>query len=92
MREELRRYTLTWLALLALLAATVASTALALGPFKPVANLGLAALKAALVLTVFMELRHAGVLTRVFALAGAALLAVLIGLSLADLLTRGGPG
>ena len=81
-------YFLTWLALLALLAATTASSLVPLGPWNSVINFGIAAAKAFLVAMVFMELRRAGALIRLVALVGLLMLGLLFGLSWTDYSTR----
>ena len=78
----------TLLALLVLLALSAGSALLKLGPFNEVANLGIAAVKALLVLTIFMRLKTDNALLRIVACVGFAWLAVLIALSLSDVLTR----
>jgi len=74
--------------LLVLLALTVGSAFLKLGPGNVAANVGIAGLKALLVLTFYMRLKSDTPLFRIVAVVGFAWLAVLIALSLADLLTR----
>lgn len=88
LRRELRQYLGTWLALLALLALSVAGNFWPLGPLKPLVNFGIATAKAALVLAIFMQLRHTGTLTRLFASATFVWLGMLGGLALMDYLTR----
>lgn len=78
----------TLVALLVLLSLSAGSALLKLGPFNTVANLGIAVIKALLVLTIFMRLKTDNPLLRIVASAGFAWLAVMIALSLADLLTR----
>lgn len=78
----------TLFALLVLLALSAGSALLKLGLFNEVANLGIAAIKALLVLTVFMRLKTDNALLRIVASVGFAWLAVLIALSLSDVLTR----
>lgn len=75
-------------ALLALLALSTASAYIRMGVFNEVANLGIAAVKAVLVLVFFMRLKTDSPLLRIVACVGFAWLAVMITLSLADLLTR----
>jgi cytochrome c oxidase subunit 4 len=77
-----------WLALLALLAATVALAYLPLGGFHLPVALAIACAKALLVAAIFMELRRRDGLTLAFAAAGFFWLAILLWLSLADFLTR----
>lgn len=78
----------TLLALLVLLGLSAGSALLKLGPFNTVANLGIAVAKALLVLAIFMRLKTDNALLRIVASVGFAWLAVLIALSLADVLTR----
>jgi cytochrome c oxidase subunit 4 len=78
----------TLAALLLLLALSAGSALFKLGAFNEVANLGIAIVKALLVLTIFMRLKTDNALLRIVAGAGFAWLAVLIALSLADVLTR----
>ena len=75
-------------ALLLLLALSAGSALLPLGAFNEVANLGIAAMKALLVLIFFMRLKSDNALLRLVAGTGFAWLALLIALSLADLLSR----
>lgn len=75
-------------ALLLLLALSAGSALLPLGAFNEVADLGIAVIKALLVLAFFMRLRWDNPLLRIVASAGFAWLAVLIALALADQLTR----
>ncbi|MGE5506774.1 MAG: cytochrome C oxidase subunit IV family protein [Actinomycetota bacterium] len=72
-------------ALLLLLAATVAATLAGLGTW---ANLAIAAAKAGLVLWFFMELRAAPPLLRLICLGTVGWLAILFGLGFADWLAR----
>lgn len=88
MWSELRPLLLTWAGLLALLAITIAISFAPIGPVKPVANMAIAAVKAGLILWVFMHLRERGGLLRIFALGAIAWLAVLMGLAVTDILTR----
>jgi cytochrome c oxidase subunit IV len=87
---ELRVYLGVWAALMALLAITVASSFAPLGAWNSVINLGVAALKAFLVAAFFMHLRSSTPLVRLVALVGVVWLSILLGLSLTDVLTRGG--
>ncbi len=74
--------------LLLLLAATAAASSLPLGAFKAPLALAIAAAKAFVIFTVFMQLRYERGLVRVFALAGFFWLGILGSLTLADYLTR----
>jgi cytochrome c oxidase subunit 4 len=77
-----------WLALLLLLALTVTLAYLPLGAFNAVVALMIAATKAAIVAAIFMELRHRGLRTFVFAGAGLFWLGILLWLGSMDFLTR----
>jgi len=78
----------SWLGLLALLALTVTLAYVSLGAFNVVVALGIGATKAAMVAAIFMELRHRGARTMVFATAGLFWLAILLWLGSMDFLTR----
>lgn len=80
---------LVWVALLALLALTTASSFLPLRGWNFAINMAIACAKASLVAWVFMKLRTSAPLVRLVAAAAIVWIAILIGLSLTDLLTRG---
>ena len=75
-------------ALLVLLLLSASSALLSLGDFNTVANVGIAVIKASLVMIFFMRLRSASSLVRLVSLAGFAWLAMLIVLTVADFLAR----
>lgn len=77
-----------WLALLALLALTVSLAYVPLHAFNAVAALTIGTVKAAIVAAVFMELRHRGLFTFIFAGAGLFWLGLLLWLGMMDFLTR----
>ena len=77
-----------WLGLLVLLALTVTLAYLPLGAFNIAVALGIGAAKAAIVVTLFMELWHRGARMLVFAAAGLFWLAILLWLGLMDFVTR----
>lgn len=79
---------LVWIALLVLLAASAGTAWLPLGHWNSVLNLGIAALKAALVLAFFMRLRASHALVRLAAAIGATTLAILFALAGSDYATR----
>jgi caa(3)-type oxidase subunit IV len=83
-----RSYLFTWIALLALLAASATSAHFHLGIGNLIAGVGIALLKAALVGWIFMSMNEAPGLARAAAATGMALLCVLAGLSLVDFLPR----
>lgn len=77
-----------WLALLALLALTVTLSFVPLGNFNSGIALTIAATKTVIVAAVFMELRHRGARTYIFAGAGLFWLGILLWLAMMDFLTR----
>jgi len=83
-----RVYILVWLALLVLLAATVASAYLPLGWANTPLNLLISVTQAALVMLFSMHLRSAHPLMKIIAVIGFFGIAILITLSLFDVLTR----
>jgi cytochrome c oxidase subunit IV len=90
MKTRTRTYFFVYMALLLLLAATVGAAYLNLGPLNPVLALLIAAVKAALVIWFFMHVRQSSGLIKLFVGAGFFWLAILIGLTLTDYLTRAG--
>jgi cytochrome c oxidase subunit IV len=83
-----RTYFFVYLGLQLLLGLTVGAYFLNLGPLSTPVALTIAVAKAALVMLFFMNLRHSSTLVRVFALAGFFWVAILLGLTLTDYLTR----
>jgi len=83
-------YLATFGALLILLAVTVGAAHIPLGPWSPVAAMGIAAVKTALIGLVFMHLQQETSLVRVFSLAGLIWLTILLVLLASDYLTRTG--
>lgn len=88
MRAEYRRYLWAWLALMGLLALTLGSAYLKMGIWNSVANLGIAVMKALIVLLLFMHLRLANATIRIYASIGLFTLALLFLISGSDYLTR----
>jgi cytochrome c oxidase subunit 4 len=84
-----RTYVTVFGALLFLLLVTVAAAALDLGPMNFVVAMAIAAVKATLIVLVFMHVRYGSRLTWVFAGAAFLWLGILLALSLSDYLTRG---
>jgi len=84
----LRAATLTYLALLALLAITVGSTFVPLGAGNSLVNLGVALAKAALIGALFMHLRRSGPLIILSVAVLIFGLCLLYGLTLNDYRTR----
>jgi cytochrome c oxidase subunit IV len=83
-----RTYLLTALALLVLTAVTYAVRFVDLGPFNTVVALAIAAVKAALIVLIFMHARFSGRLTRLVILISLALLIGLIVGILDDYISR----
>jgi cytochrome c oxidase subunit 4 len=88
LRRHGRETLATGAALLALMLASLGSAYLRLGAFNVVAGLAIAAIKAALVLWLFMRLRDAPALIRFVAAIGFAVWAVLVVLTGLDYETR----
>lgn len=86
--EILRRNFTVWAALMALLALTALLAYVPMGVGNTVASLAIGALKAALVLLLFMELREHHPLPRLAGLATLVWLAILFTLVLADVIAR----
>jgi cytochrome c oxidase subunit IV len=89
LNAELRTYLLVFLALLVLVGVTVGAALLDLGPFGPIVALLIAGLKAGLIMVFFMHLRHTTKVAWVFAALGLLWLSIMLGLTMADYLTRG---
>jgi cytochrome c oxidase subunit 4 len=83
-----RPLVITWAALLVLLAISAGSALLPLGWFNTAIGLAIAAVKALLVVIVFMRLRRSHALLRIAALTGVVTMALLFILSGADYATR----
>ena len=81
-------YVLVWLVLLALLALTIGSAFLSLGWANTPLNLAISVTQAALVMLFSMHLRSAHPLLRIIAVIGFFGIAILITLSLFDVLAR----
>jgi len=87
--DSVRTYTLVFLGLIA---ATVATTAVAfvdLGPFSVVAALTIAVCKMLLVALFFMHVRHSSKLTKLVLVGGLLWLGIMLTFTLADVWTRG---
>jgi len=86
--RTIRTYLISWCALLTLLALTLASAYLPLGVFNTAINLTVSVTQAAVVLLFSMHLRSAHPTLRIVAVSGFFGIAILIALSLSDVLTR----
>ena len=85
---SLKVYFAVFSALLVFTAVTVAVAYLDLGALNTVVALTIAAFKALLVLMYFMHLRYSSRLTWVFAATGFVWLALIIGLTMSDVISR----
>jgi cytochrome c oxidase subunit 4 len=83
-----RTYIFIYVALLILLAATIGAAFLDLGILNPVVAVSIAVIKAVLVILFFMNVRRSDNVVRFYVIAGFFWLAILIGLTLSDYLTR----
>jgi len=86
---SLGRVVRVYLALLVLLGLTAAAARLPAGAWSTPVSLVFATAKAALIFIWFMRLREQSGLVRLFALAGFFWLAILLGLTFAEVFTRG---
>ena len=88
LRRQVRAIGAAWLVLVALMLASLGSAYLKLGAFNMVAGLAIGAVKAAIVVWLFMRLRDDGPLIRLAAAVGVGAWAILVGLSGVDYATR----
>jgi cytochrome c oxidase subunit 4 len=87
-RRTLRRLLAAWLALIGLMLTSLGSAYLPLGGLNVVAGLAIAALKAGIVVWLFMRLGSAGTMARIAAAVGFATWGLLVALSGVDYATR----
>jgi cytochrome c oxidase subunit 4 len=90
--DSVKTYALVFAALIFLTVATTAVAFVDLGPFSVVAALAIAVCKMLLVALFFMHVRHSTRLTRLVVLGGLLWLAILLLLTLGDIMTRGWVG
>ena len=83
-----KTYIIVYVALLILLALTIAADQFALGVFNTVIAVSIAAVKMLLIMLFFMHVRSSGRLTWIVAGAAFLWLGILFSLTLADFLTR----
>ncbi|HET6598468.1 MAG TPA: cytochrome C oxidase subunit IV family protein [Burkholderiaceae bacterium] len=83
-----RPLVLAWVALLVLMLLSFGSAYLNLGAGNLITGLAIATIKTGIVVWLFMHLPRANAATRIAAVAGIAMLALLMGLSLTDFLMR----
>jgi len=81
-------HVLVWLALLVLLALTIAAAGMGLGAFNILAVLVIAGVKSALVLLFFMHLRYEGFLLRSIFLASVGVLVIVVALTFLEVIFR----
>jgi cytochrome c oxidase subunit 4 len=84
-----RVYFAVFAALIVLTATTTAVSFLDLGPWNTVVALGIAFLKATLVVLFFMHVKYSPRLTQIVIAGGLFWLAILLALTLSDFMTRG---
>jgi cytochrome c oxidase subunit 4 len=84
-----RIYLLVFCSLLVLTATTVGVAFVDLGVFNNVVALGIAGLKATLVILFFMHVRYSSRLTALVLVSGVLWLGIFVGLTLVDYATRG---
>ena len=87
-RRHVRHLVLAWLALIALMLASLGSAYLSLGIGNALAGLGIALVKAAIVAGLFMGLARAGALLRIVAAVAVATLCILLVLGGLEQATR----
>jgi len=85
---RIRAILLVWLALLALLAISAASSFVFTGPSNLLISFGTATLKALLIFWFYMHLKEEGGLNRIFALGAVVWLVLLLTLPAVDAFTR----
>ena len=81
-------YFLVYLALLVLLAATIAAAFVDLGVFNPILTVTIAIVKALLVALIFMGVRHSTRLTRLFVFFGLIWFGILLIPTIADYISK----
>jgi cytochrome c oxidase subunit IV len=87
--DSIKSYTLVFISLLILTAATTLVATIDLGALNVVMALFIAVVKMLLVALFFMHLRHSTILTKVVVGGGMLWLGILLVFSLADFVTRG---
>jgi cytochrome c oxidase subunit 4 len=86
---SVKSYVSIFLTLMALTAITVAVAYVNLGQFNKVVALGIASLKATLVILYFMHVKYSSHLTKLVVVSGFFFLIVLLGLTMSDYASRG---
>lgn len=83
-----RSLVIAWVVLIVLLLASWGASFLGLGPWAPVVNLGIAALKTIVVAWIFMHLSESSPLVRITAMTALVFLGILFYIGLMDYLHR----
>jgi cytochrome c oxidase subunit 4 len=86
--DSIKTYAAVWIVLLILTGVTTAVAFVDLGSFSVVVALVIAFSKTMLVALFFMHIRHSTKLTRLVVLGGLLWLAILLALTMADIVTR----
>jgi len=86
---SLQDYVRVLAALMVLTAVTVIVAFIDMGPLNDIIAMGIATTKATLVLLYFMHLRYSNALTRLAIASGVGFFAILVFLTMSDVLTRG---
>lgn len=86
---SIKSYLLVFAALMVLTALTVGVAFVNLGVFNDIVAMTIAVVKAVLVVLIFMHVWHSSRMTKLSIVAGFLWLAILIGLTLTDYLSRG---
>ena len=86
---SIKSYLLVFAALMVLTALTVGVAFIDLGVFNDIVAMTIAVIKAVLVVLIFMHVWHSSRMTKLSIVAGFLWLAILIGLTLTDYLSRG---
>jgi cytochrome c oxidase subunit IV len=87
-RRRRRHIAIAWVALLALMLASLGSAYLSLGPGNLIAGLAIAAIKSAIVIVLFMGIARSSAMVRIAAGAALATWLLLVALSGVDYATR----
>ena len=86
--SSIKLYIAIFLTLMVLTTVTILVAYINLGPWNKVVALGIASFKATLVVLYFMHVRFSSAITKLFAGVAFAFLAILLALTLSDVLTR----
>jgi cytochrome c oxidase subunit IV len=87
-RRHARHLLFAWIALIALMLASLGSAYLRLGAGNAVASIGIAVIKAAIIVAVFMGLARGGITIRIVAAAAFGTWLIMLGLGSVDVASR----